>query len=396
MTHRIVILGAGYAGAFAAGHLARHLHPDDVAITVVNAEADFVERMRLHQLAAGHRLRRIPLAKFFAGTAIQLRVAGVLAVDADARTVVVADGDRIDRLEYDTLVYALGSAVADGTVPGAAEHACHVTSRPAALRLRQRLDELGDGDRVVVVGGNLTAIETVTEIAEARPTLRIALATSGEVGGWLGAEARAHMLRAFARLGIDVHELSAVHRVEQTGVVTADGTVLVSDVTVWAAGFATAPIAAASGLAVEPDGRVTVDRMMRSISHPEVYAAGDSVFVIGDNGRPLPMSCASAGFTSMQATATIIADLTGRDAPRKPLLYAGNHVSLGRGDALFQFVDGRGISKRWALRGRIAARLKAAILWGSVVSLGHPTFGLPTHRRHLTAAAGRPAAAPAA
>ena len=49
MQHRIVILGAGYAGAFSAGYLARQLHGDDFEITVVNAEPDFVERLRLHQ-----------------------------------------------------------------------------------------------------------------------------------------------------------------------------------------------------------------------------------------------------------------------------------------------------------------------------------------------------------
>ncbi len=43
MKHRIVVLGAGYAGASAAGRLARRLHPDDTEITLVNAEPDFVE-----------------------------------------------------------------------------------------------------------------------------------------------------------------------------------------------------------------------------------------------------------------------------------------------------------------------------------------------------------------
>ncbi len=56
MKHRIVVLGAGYAGAFAAGNLARRLSPADTEITVVNAAPEFVERMRLHQLAAGQDL----------------------------------------------------------------------------------------------------------------------------------------------------------------------------------------------------------------------------------------------------------------------------------------------------------------------------------------------------
>lgn len=58
MKHRIVVLGAGYAGSHAAGRLARRLHPDGTEITLVNAEPDFVERVRMHQLAAGQNLRR--------------------------------------------------------------------------------------------------------------------------------------------------------------------------------------------------------------------------------------------------------------------------------------------------------------------------------------------------
>ncbi|URN05336.1 hypothetical protein LUW74_19785 [Actinomadura madurae] len=53
MKHRIVVLGAGYAGAYVAGNLARRLSPADIEITVINAVEDFVQRQRLNQLAAG-------------------------------------------------------------------------------------------------------------------------------------------------------------------------------------------------------------------------------------------------------------------------------------------------------------------------------------------------------
>src|SRR4028119_702850 len=55
MKHRIVVLGAGYAGAFTAGNLARRLSLMDAEITVVNAEPEFVQRLRLPPLAAGDR-----------------------------------------------------------------------------------------------------------------------------------------------------------------------------------------------------------------------------------------------------------------------------------------------------------------------------------------------------
>ncbi|BFO13769.1 hypothetical protein SHKM778_01570 [Streptomyces sp. KM77-8] len=63
MQHRIIVLGAGYSGAIAAGRLARRLRPEDVAITLVNAEPDFVERVRMHQLAVGQELTPAPSAR---------------------------------------------------------------------------------------------------------------------------------------------------------------------------------------------------------------------------------------------------------------------------------------------------------------------------------------------
>ncbi len=386
MRHRITVLGAGYAGASAAGYLARHLHPDDVEITVVNADADFVERIRLHQVAAGQPPRPRALAAMFAGTGVRLRVARVTGIDVRQRTVAVTDGEGDDRIGYDTLLYTLGSTVGDHGVPGVHEHAFHVADRPAAQRLREHLDGLHQDATVLVVGGNLTAIETATELAECRPGLRITLATTGELGGWLSAKARRHLLRAFDRFGIAVHEHTTITRVEPAGAVAADGTAFAADTTVWAAGFAVPPIAAAGGLAVADDGRITVDRMMRSVSHPQVYAAGDSAYVIGDNGRPLPMSCASAGFTRMQATAAIIGDLTGAPVATTALGYLGNCISLGRRDAIFQAVDGDARSKPWSLRGRQTARFKAFVLNGAAWNQSHPTYGLPARRRRLATA----------
>ncbi|MGA5421920.1 NAD(P)/FAD-dependent oxidoreductase [Streptomyces lavendulocolor] len=399
MKHRIVVLGAGYAGAFAAGNLARRLSPADTEITVVNAVPDFVERMRLHQLAAGQDLAPRRLADVFAGTGVRLRLARVTGVDPERRTVALAGEDGAGgenggdggagELAYDTLLYALGSSVADHGVPGVAEYAFDVTGLSSALRLRERLAGLGTGGSVLVVGEGLTGIEAATEFAEARPDLSVALAARGQLGAWLSPKARRHLRQAFDRLGITVHEHTVVEAVEPERASTAGGGSLPADVTVWSAGFAVHPIAAASGLEVAATGQIVVDRTMRSVSHPDVYAAGDCAYAIGDNGRPLPMSCASAGVTNMQATAAIVARLTGGAIPTTGLTYYGNHISLGRRDAIFQMVDGEARSKSWFLGGRTAARLKAGVLATAAWSVAHPTFGLPKRKHRLPAPADR-------
>ncbi|WP_371627668.1 FAD-dependent oxidoreductase [Streptomyces sp. NBC_01116] len=396
MKHRIVVLGAGYAGAFAAGNLARRLSPADTEITVVNAAPDFVERMRLHQLASGQDLASRELADVFAGTGVRLRLARVTGIDPEHRSVAVTGEDGDGEVAYDTLLYALGSSVAHHDVPGAAEYAFDVAGRSSALRLRERLAGLGGGGTVVVVGEGLTGIETATELAESRPGLSIALAARGEPGAWLSPKARRHLRGAFDRLGVTVHEHTAVAAVGPTQVITADGRSVPADVTVWSAGFAVHPMAAAAGLEVSGTGRIVVDSSMRSVSHPDVYAAGDSAYAIGENGRPLPMSCASAGLTNMRATAAIIARLTGGEAPATGLKYFGNHISLGRRDAIFQMVDGDVRSKSWFLGGRTAARLKSGVLKGADWGIAHPTFGLPKRRQRLAPAPGRTATRAAA
>ena len=385
MKHRIVVLGAGYAGAFTAGNLARRLSPKDAEITVVNAEADFVQRLRMHQLATGQQIDSPPLAEVFAGTGIRLRVARVTALDPERRIVTVADAEGGGEIAYDTLLYTLGSTVDDHGIPGVAEHAFHVTSRPAALRLRERLRELGDGGRVLVVGDGWTGIETAAEIAESRPNLSVTLIARGELGARLSPGARRHLRRTCERLGITAVEHTTVEVVHATGVIATDGTVVESDATVWTAGFAVNTIAAASGLDVTATGQIVVDRTMRSVSHANVYAAGDSVYAIGDNGRPLPMSCASAGYTGGQAMDAIVGRLTGREIANTKLVYPGNHISLGRRDGILQSVDDEGLPKPKHVGGRKAARIKAAIVKISLWAVSHPTFGLPKRRRRLAA-----------
>ncbi|MEU4240175.1 FAD-dependent oxidoreductase [Actinoplanes sp. NPDC026619] len=350
MKHRIVILGAGYAGTHAAGRLARRLHPGDAEITLVNAEPDFVERIRLHQLATGQDLRPRPLRDLYAKTHVTVRTARVTAVDVNRRTVQLSDGE----LPYDTLVYALGStATADGH---------HVASRPAALRVRDRLRELAAGSTVRVVGGGLTAIEAVTEIAESRPDLTVSIAAREVVGGWLSDKARQHLARAFTRLGVTVHD--------RTEIAPGDMT---ADLTVWTTGFAAHPIAAASGLTVAGTGQIEVDATMRSVSHPDVYAVGDAGFAAGPGDKPLRMSCASGVPMAWQAADAIAARLTGREVKTIPLRYYGQCISLGRHDGIVQWVTPDDRAKQSALTGAAAARVKEFVCAGAAWGTAHPT-----------------------
>ncbi|MET9890995.1 FAD-dependent oxidoreductase [Streptomyces sp. NPDC006465] len=383
MQHRIVVLGAGYTGATAAGRLAKRLHREDVTITLVNPEPDFVERVRLHQLATGQDLKSRPFSEMFAGTGVELKLARVTAVDVDRRTVSVTGADGPAELAYDTLVYALGSGWNDQGVPGTAVHVDQVASRPGARRLRDRLAALEAGKPVVVVGGGLTGLEAATEIAEARPDLKISLAAHGALGDWLSAKGRAHLRKVTYRLGIEVHEHAAVTAVAADNVTIADGRTVPAAVTVWTTGFAVHPIAQNTTLEVTERGQIVVDTTMRSVSHPDVYAVGDAALALGPQDKPLRMSCASGVPMAWQAADAIVARLAGTKVPHVSIRYFQQCISLGRRQGLIQFVtaDDRAVDR--ALTGRMAALYKELICKGAAWGVANPTVGLPSRRRRV-------------
>lgn len=386
MKHRIVVLGAGYTGANAAGRLARLLHPEDVTITLVNAVPEFVERVRSHQWATGQDLPRRDLREVFAGTGVDVRLARVTAVDADRRSVAVVDDQGSDEIGYDTLIYALGSVATAHGVPGVAEHGFDIAGKQSALRLHDRLGALAPGATVAVVGGGLTGIEAATEIAEARPDLAVTMITNGDLGARLSAKGRRHLRKVFDRLAITVLDNTDVARVEPDGVRIVVDRLVPADITVWTTGFAVHPIAAASTLAVADTGQIVVDDTMRSVSHPDVYAVGDAGIAAGPGGKPLRMSCASGVPMAWQAADAVAARLTGREVPRNTIRYVQQCISLGRRDGLIQLVSADDQPKSFVLTGGLAAKYKEFICKGAAWTIDHPTALLPVRRRRVTAA----------
>lgn len=365
MTTRIVVLGAGYSGQPAARLLAR---AKDVTVTLVNERDRFVERVRLHQLAAGQKLREQPLTELMKGTGVRVVVDRVAAIDADSRTVVLAGGDT---LPYDTLVYALGSRMGGGTVPGVAEHANTVATQEDAVRLRARI---AGGGVVTVVGAGLTGIEAATELAEQYPALKVRLVTDGAVGETLSQKGRRHLARTFDRLGIEVREHAPVAEVRADGVVLADGEHVGSDVVVWTVGFTVPRLATDAGFAVDEHGRLLVDDSGRSTSHPDVYGVGDAAAMRMPGGQELRMACATAMPGAQQAARAILAR---RDArPVKPFRfrYVNQCISLGRRDGLIQFVNRHDEPVERVLTGRLAALYKETVVRTAYQVQRHPSM----------------------
>ncbi|MET7770720.1 FAD-dependent oxidoreductase [Nocardia sp. NPDC005366] len=359
--HRIVVLGAGYAGLSAARRLASQA--GDARITVVDTRASFVERVRLHQQAAGQRIPQWDIREALNRKNIHFVQARVRDIDPAAGLVLVertaesgTDTLEYDTLEYETLVYALGSGRETAGVPGAAEYALSVATPEDAGALRVR------AGTVAVVGGGATGIELAAELAESRPDSRVLLLSAEEPAGWMSDRARAYVRRTLERLGVEISSGAKVAEVLATGVRLVDGTVIEAATTIWTTGFGVPDLAARAGLAVDGRGRVRTDATLRSLSHPNIYAAGDSAVVAGPGDRELRMACATALPTGKYVADAIAARLRGGQPREFRFRYVLQCLSLGRRAGLIQFLNADDTPARMVLTGRTGAWVKERIV----------------------------------
>ncbi len=176
---RVVVVGSGFAGFFAARTLERALPPDAAELVVVNATDHLCYSPLLPEVAAG-RLDPRRLAISLHGSLLRTRILQGLvdAVDFDARTVSVLCGlDAPVRLSWDRLVLTLGSVTRTFSTPGVAEHALGLKTLVEATYIHDhvlRQLELADAtdDRAerrarltfLVVGAGYTGTETAAQL----------------------------------------------------------------------------------------------------------------------------------------------------------------------------------------------------------------------------------------
>ncbi|WP_406252743.1 FAD-dependent oxidoreductase [Streptomyces atratus] len=365
-THRVLILGAGYAGMSAAIQLAARVKQrEDVQVVLVNAQERFTERLRLHMTATGQQLAELSIPELLEGTGARFVRGWVTAVDADAKTVRI-DDDRV--LHYDTLVYGLGSVADTAAVPGVEDRAHTLTGAQDAEVLADRLARLGSGT-VVVAGSGLTGVESAAEIAERHPELDVVLLGRDEPGAAMNPKAGAYLRAALDRLGVTVRSGVEVVKVLPDAVELAGGESIAAGAVLWTSGTRTSPLAAAAGLAVDERGRIVTDPALRSVSHPEVYAVGDAAAIRQGYGV-MHGTCQGGMPTGVHAAVSIVRALKGRQP--KPFRFGYYHtpVSLGRHDAVVQFTRPDDSPRRIHLTGRMAARYKE-----TVTASPWPTYG---------------------
>ena len=330
---RIVVLGAGFAGLWAAIGAARKR--DEIGAAGRDIEIRVVDRNPYHNI----RVRNyevdlsevaLPLAQLLDPIGVGHDLGEVEAIDPVRRQITLVTGGGEETLAYDRLVLALGSEVMRPDIPGLVDYAFDVDTYAAALRLEDHLASLGRSasspgrSTVVVVGAGFTGIEVAAEMPHrlARAVVtgshRIILVDPNPaVGATIGAHARPVIETALSSLEIEMRLGVRVVSVEAAGMHLSSGEFIPTQTVIWCAGMCASALAASFAGARDRLGRLLVDPFMRVADQPGVFAAGDVASSIVDGLHPTVMSCQFARPMGRFAGHNVVADLVGQ--PMLPL-----------------------------------------------------------------------------
>jgi NADH:ubiquinone reductase (H+-translocating) len=373
---RLVIIGAGFAGMYAALSAARlrdiqGASPEDLEIALVAPEPTLVVRPRLYE----HKPETLtaPLQDVLKAIDVVYVQGSAETIDTRSRAVDIEAGDGTKkRLSYDRLVLATGSRLFRPNIPGLAEHAFSVDKLDDAIALDRHLHNLvrrparNGRDTVVVAGGGFTGIEVATEIParlrailgkDAKPRVVI-VDRNRAIAPDMGSGPRPVIEDALRKLGVETRLGAGVEALDKSGITLSTGEHIDAETVIWAAGMRAAP--STTQIPAERDnlGRLLVDRDLRVPGVAGVFATGDAAKAACDDlGNYALMSCQHATRMGAFAGHNAAAELLGVPTKSYHQKAYATCLDLGEAGAIFT----RGWDRKLELVGDEAKRTKQQI-----------------------------------
>lgn len=373
---RIIIVGAGFAGMYAALSAARlrdieGVPPEQLEIALVAPEPRLVIRPRLYEPKP--ETLTAPLREVLDAVGVVYVQGRVEKIDTHASTMEVIPAEGRPRpMAYDRLVLATGSELFRPNIPGLSDHGFSVDSLADAVALDRHLHGLAGRpasqarDTVVVAGGGFTGLEVATEMPQrlrdilgrgATPRV-IIVERNASVARDMGDGPRPLIEKALAELGIEARVGIGVAGVDEGGVTLSDGSRIESATLVWAAGMRAAPLTGQIPAERDNAGRLIVDRALRVPGVPGVLATGDAAKAACDDlGNFALMSCQHATRMGAFAGHNAAAELLGAPTQAYHQEAYVTCLDLGAAGALFT----RGWDRKVEMTGAEAKKTKHEI-----------------------------------
>lgn len=337
MAKRIVVVGGGFAGLWAAAAAARQraLTGGDFEIALVSPDPFHVIRVRCYEDDLGDI--RIPLDDVLGPIGVVRHQAEVMSIGVEERTLTLRPtGPAVpDALSYDRLVLASGSVLARPACPGA-WRAFDVDTFEGAAQLSAQIGALSavpeDGRwTAVIVGAGLVGLELACELPsrlararaacpepDAEPPVRVVLLDHApRIGAGMGEAAAPAIGHALAAAGVELRAGASVSAIDDDGVTLLDGERIPAATVVAATGMRASPLAQKLPVAHDAMGRLPVDAFLQVEGLPGLHAAGDIARARCDEaGHDTVMSCQHARPMGRLAGHNAACDLSGHPQQR--------------------------------------------------------------------------------
>lgn len=359
---RVVIIGAGFAGLWAARALSRA----DVHVTLIDRNNYHTFLPLLYQVAAAE-LKPEDISYPVRGLVRGLKNAEFLmdcvnTIDPVARTIHTT---RLT-LSYDYLIIGVGSTSNYYGIPGALEHTLPLKTLEDGAAIRNhflgRLERAAyEKDRAkrlslltfVIVGGGPTGVEYAGALAELvyGPIVKdypqidtkeisiIVLEGLPKLLNNMPDTICTYTRNKLETMGIHVRVNAQVTSIDQDHVFLKDNTKIATHTVVWTAGVKGIAAASQWGMQLSRDGRIMVKPTLQTEGYDNIYVAGDLAAFL-HNGKPLPTIAPVAVQEGRAAGRNIIRQIQGQ--PLVPFAYKdrGAMVTIGR-NAAVAYIGGR-------------------------------------------------------
>ncbi|GAM30412.1 NADH dehydrogenase [Acinetobacter calcoaceticus] len=311
MSNRIIIAGSGFAGLWAALAAQRAIHlasqEQNIEVVMVSPSPNVGIRPRLYEAVLENMNPDISVLLSVVG--VKFLAGWVNQIDGDQQTIEVSttDGNK-QTLSYDRFILATGSTTFMPPIPGLTEYGFSVSTLEDAEKLDQHLKNLANKpanaarNTVVVAGGGLTGLETVTEMPErlrsilGETDVRVVLVDSStEIGAAMGDQAAIVIREALTELGVEGKAGLRVTALDTSGVTLSNGEKIETETVIWTAGMRANSLT--SQITGEKDnlGRILGDAYLHAPEAKNVFVTGDTVKVPTDDlGNFNVMSCQHA------------------------------------------------------------------------------------------------------
>ncbi|MEA2696972.1 MAG: hypothetical protein QOI66_1243 [Myxococcales bacterium] len=394
MRKRIVVVGGGFAGVYAAQALERKLRRrDDWEIFLFSRDNYFVFQPMLPEVISGTiGLTDVvsPLRRLLRRTHVVVR--DVESIDIANQTITAAPGFRPHAHveHYDHLVLAPGTVTDFRGLPGLPEHALPFKNLSDALELRARairaLEEadVEDDDPVlrkqlltfVVAGGGFSGVEVVAELNDfvrgiARLYRRINPADirvvlvhgQNEILPEVAPKLRAFAAKILRRRGVELVLNQRLKAATAEAAILSDGTAIPTRTLVSTIPSSPHPLVDTLSLPKTKNGRLIVDANLRVQGRQDVWALGDCASVPTADGTPCPPTAQHATRQAHLVADNIVATIDGGGLRAFDFKGLGKMGSLGRRNAVAE-IFGIGISG-----------FLAWFLWRTIYLLKLPGWG---------------------